>query len=171
MHIWIVLKVNLLTFFLSVCNVLGKVVVDLVAAVRLDVHDQDHGDEHTKDDGGVDVTGDESCTKSSSDSVQDNSPRDKERGESVIHTSQGFNGGCTTEQKHTGHNDVSEEGEHEESKVGCLSPTSIYDLTHSVCLGRNLLEGDGKDSKQEDLNGSSRCIPEWTRYAVVPGNV
>lgn len=41
-----------------------------------------------------------------------------------------------------------------------LSPTGIDNLTDSVCRGCHLLEGDGKDTKEENLNRSTGGIPE-----------
>jgi len=43
--------------------------------------------------------------------------------------------------------------------VGSLSPTSADDFANGVGRGSNLLEGDGEDAKEKDLDGGTGGIP------------
>ena len=134
-------------------------VVDLIGRVRLDVDDKDHGNEDGEDDDSVEVTGDEGSLETAGTGVKDDTPGDQEGRKTVIHTGKGLNGGSATEQKHRGNDDVGAKGEEEEGQVGSLSPTSADDFANSVGRGSNLLEGDGEDAEEKDLDGGTGSIP------------
>lgn len=108
----------------------------------------------------MEVTGQESSLKSTGGGVQDDTPGDQERSKTVIHSGQSFNGGGTTEQKHGGHDKVGAETEEQEGDVGGKTPSGLDDLSEGVGGRSDLLELDGDDSEQQDLNGGTRCVPE-----------
>ena len=141
-------------------NRLVKERVDLVARVHLDVNQKDHCDQDSKDDDCVDVTGQKGSLETARGSVQNDTPRNQKRRETVVKTSQGFDSGRTTEQKHGRHNNIGAEAKEEERNVRGLAPTSHDNLGDGVGRRSDLLEVDGQDSKQEHLNGGTRGIPE-----------
>lgn len=133
--------------------------VDLVTGVKLDVDKEDHRDQHGKNDDGVNVTRQERSLKTSRGSVEDNTPGDQERSELVIHTGKSLDGSGTTKQKHGGHNNVGAKAKEEKGQMSSLSPTGIDNLGDGVGRRGNLLEVDGQDTEEEDLDGSTRGIP------------
>mmetsp|Transcript_25840 Transcript_25840/g.55263 ORF Transcript_25840/g.55263 Transcript_25840/m.55263 type:complete len:270 (+) Transcript_25840:2380-3189(+) len=147
--------VDLLTFLFGVGDCGIEKVEDLIGRVHLDVDNENHEDQHAEDDDGVYVTGQEGCLKSTRGSVQNNTPRNQEGCYTVIHSSQGFDGGGTTEQKHGSDNDVGEEAEKEEGQVGGFSPAGIDDFAYGVGGWSNLLEVDGEHSEQQDLDSGT----------------
>ena len=148
-----------LAFLFRVGDSLVKEVVDLIGRVHLNVHDEDHGNQNGEDDDSVNVTCQEGCLQSTGGSVQDNTPGDQEGGKTVIDTSQGFDGGGTTEQQHGGHDHIGTEAEEEEGLVGGCAPSCIDDFGNGVCRGSNLLEGDSEDSKKQNLDGGTGGVP------------
>mmetsp|Transcript_20505 Transcript_20505/g.43423 ORF Transcript_20505/g.43423 Transcript_20505/m.43423 type:complete len:475 (-) Transcript_20505:217-1641(-) len=160
-----------LTFFGGVGDGLIEEVIDLVRGVDLDVDNGDHGDEDSEDDHGVKVGCHEGGLETSGGSVKDNSPRNQKTGQFVIHTGESLDGCGSSKQKHGRDDDVGQEREDQESDVGRLAPASADDLAHSVCRGRDILERDGKDTEEEDLDGGARGVPEGARDAVIPGHV
>lgn len=151
------------TFLFRVGDSVIQEPVDGIRRVNLDVNVEDHCDEHGKDNDGVDVRRQESGLKTSRGSVEDNTPGDQERGKSVIHTGKSFNGSSSSKQKHRSDNDIGAEGKEKEGLVGGATPSGIDDFADSVGGGGNLLEGDGENSEQQHLNGSSRSIPKGLR--------
>ena len=145
--------------FGAVADGIFQKVIDVVGGVDLDVDEEDHGNQHSKDNDSVDVRGQESSLETTGGSVQNDTPGDKERSKTVVDTSQGFDGGGTTEQKHGGHDNVGAEAEEQEGEVGSCSPTSVDNFGDGVGGGSHLLEVDGQDTEQEDLNGGTRGIP------------
>lgn len=133
--------------------------VDGVTGVDLDVDEEDHCNQHSKNNDSVDVTGQESSLKTSRGGVKNHTPGDKERSQSVIHTGQSFDSGSSTQQKHGCDNDVGQKAKYQKGLVGSSSPASIDNLTHGVSRGRNLLEGNGQNTEKQDLNGGTRGIP------------
>ena len=107
----------------------------------------------------MEVTGDEGSLETAGTGVKDDTPGDQEGRKTVIDSGKGLNGGSATEQKHRGNDDVGAEGEEEEGQVGSLSPTSADDFANSVGRGSNLLEGDGEDAEEKDLDGGTGSIP------------
>ena len=164
-------RVNLSTLFSRVGDSQVQESVDGVRGVDLDIHNEDHHDEYCKDNDSVDVTGQESSLKTTGSSVQDNTPRDQKGSQTVVNTSQGFNSGSSTKQKHGSDNDIGTEAEEDEGLVGSTSPTGIDNFTDSVCRRSNLLEVDGKHTKEQDLNGGTRGIPERSRNTIGPGHI
>jgi hypothetical protein len=158
-------------FFGGVTDSLVQEVVDLIARVGLDVDDEDHCDQNSKDNDSVDVTGQESSLKTTTCSVENDTPGDQERSPTVVNTGQSFNSGGTTKQKHGCYNKICAETEEQECLVGSASPTSVDDLTNSVGRGSDSLERDSKNTKKNDLDGGTRGIPEGSRDTVLPGNV
>lgn len=61
-------------------------------------------------------------------SVGNHAPRDEERGQVKVHAGQRVHGGGAAEQKHGGHNDIGQQGEHEEHLVRGVSPASLDDF-------------------------------------------
>mmetsp|Transcript_30218 Transcript_30218/g.72522 ORF Transcript_30218/g.72522 Transcript_30218/m.72522 type:complete len:654 (+) Transcript_30218:319-2280(+) len=159
------------TLFRGVTDSLVQKVVNGIRGVSLDVDNKDHCNQDTKDDDSVDVRGQESSLKTTRGSVQDHTPGDQERCPTVVNTSQSFDSGSTTEQKHRCHNQVGAKAEKQKGLVGSLSPTGIDNLTDSVGRRSDSLEGNGKDTKQNDLNGGTRGVPERSRDTVLPGDV
>ena len=107
----------------------------------------------------MEVTGDEGGLETAGTGVKDDTPGDQEGRKTVIDSGKGLNSGSATEQKHRGNDDVGAEGEEEEGQVGSLSPTSADDFANGVGRGSNLLEGDGEDAEEEDLDGGTGGIP------------
>ena len=137
--------------------------VDLIGGINLDIHESNHGNKDSEDNHGVQITRHESSLESTSGCVKNDTPGNQERSKLILHTSQSLNGGGTTEQKHGGYDDVGAECEEEEGKVSGLAPTSADNLTHGVGRGSNVLERDGEDTEEKDLDGRSRCIPKSTK--------
>mmetsp|Transcript_16820 Transcript_16820/g.27923 ORF Transcript_16820/g.27923 Transcript_16820/m.27923 type:complete len:236 (+) Transcript_16820:1635-2342(+) len=119
----------------------------------------------------MNVAGQERSLESTGSGVKDDTPGDKERSKTVVNTGKSFNSSGTSKQKHGSHNDVGSEGEEKERLVGGAAPSSVDDLANGVSRRSNFLQGDSKDSEKEDLNSSTRCIPERTRDTISPGNV
>ena len=132
----------------------------MIRGVNLDVHKSNHGNEDSEDNHGVQIRRHESSLESTSGGVKNNTPGNQKRSKLILHTSQSLNGGGTTEQKHGGYDDVGAECEEEEGNVSGLAPTSADNLTHGVGRWGNILERDGEDTEEEDLDSRSRCIPE-----------
>jgi hypothetical protein len=151
---------NVLALLVRVRGRRVKEIVDLVARVELDINEENHGDQNGKNDDGVNVTGQESSLETSRSGVENNSPGNQERSQAVVHTSKGFDGGGTTKQEHGGHKNVGAEAEEKESQMRFSSPTSIDNLSDGMRRRRNLLEVDGQDTEEEDLNGGTGCIPK-----------
>mmetsp|Transcript_27482 Transcript_27482/g.41136 ORF Transcript_27482/g.41136 Transcript_27482/m.41136 type:complete len:124 (-) Transcript_27482:468-839(-) len=107
----------------------------------------------------MEITCKERGFETTSRGIKDHTPRNKERGKTIVHTSESFDRGSTTKEKHRSHDNVGTEREEKKRDMCCLSPTRIDDLTHSVCRGCNLLEGNSKDAKKKNLDRCSRCIP------------
>ena len=150
---------NDLAFFLRIADSLVKEVVDQVRGVNLDVDNENHENQNGKDDDSVNVTGQESSLKTSRRSVQDDTPGDKERSQTVIHPGKSFDSGSTTEQKHRSHDSVGSKTKEQESLVGIASPTGVDNLAHSVGRRCNLLKGDCDHTEQENLNGGTSGVP------------
>jgi len=89
-----------------------------------------------------------------------------------LHAGEGLDGRSATEKKHGGDDDVSAEPEEKEGEVSGLAPASPNDLEESVGRGRNVLEADGKDTEQENLDGGPGGVPEEQEgLAVRSGHV
>ena len=52
-----------------------------------------------------------------------------------------------------------------------IAPSSLDNLQHSVCIGCTALDGDSQDSKEKNLDCSTRSIPKGTRNAILPSNI
>mmetsp|Transcript_15737 Transcript_15737/g.33238 ORF Transcript_15737/g.33238 Transcript_15737/m.33238 type:complete len:242 (-) Transcript_15737:92-817(-) len=117
------------------------------------------------------ITGHERSLQSSRASVQNDAPGDQKACQLVVHARQSLDGRRATQQKHGSDNDVGEEGEDQEGEVRGLAPARSYDFAHGVGGGRNVLQGDGEDSEEEDLDSGSRGIPEGTTDTILPGDV
>jgi hypothetical protein len=151
---------NILALLIRVRGRRVKEIVDLVARVELDVHEENHGDQNGKNDDGVNVTGQESSLETSRSGVENDSPGNQERSQTVVHTGKGFDSGGTTEQEHGSHKNVGAEAEKKESQMRFSSPTGIDNLSDGVRRRRNLLEVNGQDTEEEDLDGGTGCIPK-----------
>ena len=156
-------RVDLLALLGGVRNGPVEEGVDLIGRVRLDVDDHDHGDEDGEDDDSVKVTGDEGSLKTAGTGVKDDTPGDQEGRKTVIDTGEGLDGGSATEQKHRGNDNVGAEGEEEEGQVSGLSPTGADDLTDGMGRGSDLLERDGEDAEEKNLDGGTGGIPGLSR--------
>jgi len=118
----------------------------------------------------VEVTGNEGGLETAGAGVKDNTPGDQEGRETVIDTGEGLDGGSATEQKHRGNDDVGAEGEEEEGQVRSLSPSSADNLANGVGRGSDLLERDGEDAEEKNLDGGTGGIPVVAIDSRVGGN-
>ena len=55
--------------------------------------------------------------------------------------------------------------------MSSVTPASTDNLQESVGIGSSALQSNSEDTEQEDLNGSTRGIPERSRDTILPGNV
>ena len=138
---------------------MSQKLVNGVTGIDLDVNDENHGNQNGENDDRVDVTGQKGRLKTTRGSVQNDTPGDQERSKTVIDTGQGFDGGGATQQKHRCNDDIGTETKEKECLVGCQSPASVDDFTNCMGRGSNLLQLDGKNSKQQNLDSRTRCIP------------
>ena len=152
-------RVDLLALLGGVRNGPVEEGVDLIGRVRLDVDNHDHGHEDGEDDDSVEVTGDEGSLETAGTGVENDTPGDQEGRKTVIDTGEGLDGSSATEQKHRGNDNVGAEGEEEEGQVGGLSPTGADDLTDGMGRRSDLLERDGEDAEEKNLDGGARGIP------------
>ena len=106
------------------------------------------------------VTRQKGCLETTRGRVQNDAPRNQERCEPIVHASKSFDRCSTSEQKHGGYNDVCAKAEEEKGAMSCPSPSGFDDLSDSVSRRSNLLEVDGNDTEQDDLDCGTRCIPE-----------
>ena len=148
-----------MTFLLAVADGGVQEFVDLVTGVELDVYKENHGDQDGEDDNRVNVTGQEGSLETTRGGVQDDTPGDQEGCQTVVHPSEGFDGGGPTEQQHGRDDNVGAEAEEEEGQVGSRSPTSIDDFCNGVGGRSDLLEVDSQDTKQQDLDSGTRGVP------------
>ena len=118
----IIVGVDGRTLFSRVANRLIQELVDLIRRVDLDVNDRNHSDQDGEDDHGVEVRGHEGCLETTGASVEDDAPRNQERGKLIVHSGESLDGSGTAEQKHRRDDDVGAEREEEEGEVGGLSP-------------------------------------------------
>ncbi len=151
--------VNKLALLIGVRGCCVEELVDLVARVELDIYEENHGDQNGKNDHGVNVTSQKGSLKTSRSGVEDDSPRNQERSQAVVHTSKGLNSGSSTKQEHGSHENVCAEAEEKEGQMRFSSPTGIDNLSDGVRRRRNLLEVNGQDTEEEDLDGGTGCIP------------
>ena len=94
----------------------------------------------------MDVTGNESSFKTTGGSVQNDTPRNEEGRETVIHTGEGSNSGGSSKQKHRGYDDICQEAEDQECNVRRESPACLDNLTDGMGRRSNFLERDGQNS-------------------------
>jgi hypothetical protein len=87
-------------------------------------------------------------------------PGDEESGQLVAHASEGLGGRGATKQEHGGDDDVRSKPKEEEDEVRGLASAGTSDLAHGVGRGRHVLEADGKDAKEEDMDGGPERIPD-----------
>ena len=128
-----------MAFGQTVADSLVQKDVNLVRTVELDVDEEDHRDQDAKDDNRVNVTGEESGLKTSRSRVEDDTPRDKEGSQTVIHASERFDGSSSTKQKHGGDNNVGTKAKEEKGQVGGFPPTSVDNLGDRVRRRGNFL--------------------------------
>ena len=131
----------------------------LIRRVHLDVNNRNHRNEHGKNDHCVKIRSHECSLESSRGGVQNDTPGNQKACQLVVHAGKRLDGRGTTEQKHGGDDNVGAEREEEEGNVGTLAPASANDFAHGVGAGRHVLEGNGEDAEEEDLDGGSRGVP------------
>jgi hypothetical protein len=154
---------NILALLVSVRGCCVEELVNLVTGVELDIDEENHGDQNGKNDDGVKVTCQESSLKTSRSGVEDDSPGNQKRSQAVVHAGEGFDSGSSTEQEHGSHNNVGAEAEEKESQMRFGSPTGIDNLGDGMRRGCDLLEVNGQDTEEEDLDGRTGCIPKVKR--------
>ena len=137
----------------------------VVARDRVHVGDEDHEADH--DDGGVDVRSEEGGLEAAKPGVEDHSERDKEVCGHRVHARAGRHHRRTALEQHASHDEVGADAEEEEGQVGCLPPADVDHLEESVHVGRLLLDLDGEDAKEEDLDRCARGVPKGTCDAVL----
>ena len=57
------------------------------------------------------------------------------------------------------------------NSVFTFSPASHNNLAHGMGRWGDILQGDSEDTKEQNLNGRTRCIPKWPTDTILPGNV
>mmetsp|Transcript_15001 Transcript_15001/g.33868 ORF Transcript_15001/g.33868 Transcript_15001/m.33868 type:complete len:344 (-) Transcript_15001:362-1393(-) len=164
-------RVDGLALLGCVANGLVEEIVHLVSRVNLDVDDSDHGDEDSEDDHRVQVRGHERGFQPSSRSVKDDSPGNQEGRELVVYSCQSLHSCGAAQKKHGRHDDVGAEPEEQERKVSRLAPASAYDLAHGMSGRGNILEADGEDSEDKNLDCGTGCIPERAADSILPCDI
>ena len=84
--------------------------------------------------------------------VEDDAPGDEEAGQPAVHPRQRLDRRRAAQQQHGGDNNVGGEGEAEEGDVRGLAPARADDLADGVGGGGHVLEGDGQDAEEQDLD-------------------
>jgi len=87
-----------------------------------------------------------------------------------VHASQGRHGGRTTDDQHERHEDVGDQAEDHEDDVGEGAVSRLDHLEEGVSVGRASLELDSEGGEEENLDGSTRGIPEGARNTVAVAN-
>ena len=107
----------------------------------------------------VQVASQKGRLESTGSSVQDDTPGNQKGSQFVRHAGQSLNCGSTTEQQHGCDNDVGAEAKEEEGQVSRAAPSGVDNLGNRVGRRRDLLQVDGQDTEEKNLDSGTRSIP------------
>jgi hypothetical protein len=105
----------------------------------------------------------EGCLDATEHGVNDNSDWKQEASSGSWNSSQGMYDSATAAQQHGRHEDIRAEAEND---VNCMRDSAIAssdDFQERMRVGSATLQFNGQCSEQNDLDSSSRGIPERTR--------
>lgn len=130
--------------------------------VRTGVDNEHEDEESNKQDGGMGVRCQEGCLEPTGRGVGNHTPWDEEGRKVEVHAGQCVHGGGATEQKHGCHDDVREQGKHEEHLVRGVSPTSLDDF---LLLERRAgAPASNITEKKRKREGRSLLFPKWVYH-------
>jgi hypothetical protein len=73
----------------------------------------------------------------------------------VLHPRESFNSGGATQQKHGHHNSIGQKAKEQKCLVDSATPTGIDNLGDCMRRWSHLLELDGQDTKEQNLNSGT----------------
>ena len=97
--------------------------------------------------------------ESSRGSVQNDTKGNQQSWQLIVHANKHLDGHITIEQRHGGEDNVGTKLREEEGNVGTLAPASAKNSAHGMGAGRDILQGNEDDAKEEDLYGGSGGVP------------
>jgi hypothetical protein len=110
----------------------------------------------------MDIIRNEGRLQTTDESVRDDGNRHQEDGSDAVHASERIDGCRAAHDEHQTDHGVGDEAEDHERVVSSWAVAGLDGLEESMGVGSALLKSDGEGCKEDDLDGGTRGVPEWT---------